>query len=170
MSEENGLNLQQVQFIQEYFVDFNATQAYLRVYPDSSDEGARRSASRLLTNVDIQIEIQRLMDARALSCEIRQDWILKNLKEGIERCMQHAPVLNKKGVQIFIETQNGKLAAAYTFQPAGMFKGLELAGKNIGMFKEKHEHNHSGAIPHNGGTSRATEILEGFIKSREKDQ
>jgi phage terminase small subunit len=38
----------------------NQTQAYLAAYPDSSDEAARRSAARLMTNVDVITEIARL--------------------------------------------------------------------------------------------------------------
>ena len=38
----------------------NATQAYLAAYPNSSEEGARRSASVLLTKLDVSAEIERM--------------------------------------------------------------------------------------------------------------
>ena len=51
------MNEKQKRFAVEYLKDFNGTRAYKEVY-NCSDEVARRSASRLLTNVDIQKLIQ----------------------------------------------------------------------------------------------------------------
>lgn len=51
---------QQAKFCQLYAVEQNGTAAYLAAYPKSSEESARRSASDLLTNPDIQSEIARI--------------------------------------------------------------------------------------------------------------
>lgn len=47
------LNDKQILFCHEYLKDLNATQAYMRAYPDSSEAAARASASELLTNPNI---------------------------------------------------------------------------------------------------------------------
>lgn len=41
-------------FVSEYLKDYNATRAYMAVYPDSNTDAARVSASRLLTNANIK--------------------------------------------------------------------------------------------------------------------
>ncbi len=41
-------------FVREWIEDFNGTRAYLVAYPESSEEAARVSASRLLTNANIR--------------------------------------------------------------------------------------------------------------------
>lgn len=61
------MNQRHQQFINEYLICWNATEAYRRVYPKSSEEAARRSASELLTNPDISTEIQRRVDERAMT-------------------------------------------------------------------------------------------------------
>lgn len=61
------MNRKHEQFINEYLQCWNATQAYLKVYPKSSYGAARRDASRLLTNADIAQEVQRRIDENAMS-------------------------------------------------------------------------------------------------------
>lgn len=56
------MNDRQKRFVEEYLVDFNATQAAIRA--GYSQSTARQQASRLLTNVDISQSIsERLMSA-----------------------------------------------------------------------------------------------------------
>ena len=47
----------------------NGTDAYMVVYPKSSRESARRDASRLLTNADIQAEIQARLAEKKMSAD-----------------------------------------------------------------------------------------------------
>ena len=54
-------------FLEEYLKDFNATQAYIRA--GYSENGARQSASRLLSNADIKAELQRMMKANRMTPE-----------------------------------------------------------------------------------------------------
>lgn len=63
------MNFRHQQFINEYLICWNATEAYRKVYPKSSDEAARRSASELLTNPDVSAEIQRRIDENAMSAD-----------------------------------------------------------------------------------------------------
>jgi len=139
-------------FVDEYTISRNATEAYMKVY-DCNYESANANGARLKKQPAIQAAIIEAMEAASKRCHIDQDWVLTNLKEGIERCMQHTPVLNKEG----------KEAGEYTFQAGPMFKGIELAGKNIGMFKERHELSGTVTNKHEGLPGTFS-FLEGFQK------
>lgn len=57
-------------FITEYMINgYNATQAYKKVYPKSTYEAARRSASDLLTNPDIKEAVAKEFDKKVMKRE-----------------------------------------------------------------------------------------------------
>lgn len=64
-------------FCQEYLIDLNATQAYLRTGYKVSDEVARANACKLLTNANVEARIAELMDKRVERTEITADKVLK---------------------------------------------------------------------------------------------
>ena len=66
-------------FCQNYIIDLNATQAYLKVYPKSTIEAARRNAHRLMIRADVESYIQKAMDKRSKKIEITSDLILSEL-------------------------------------------------------------------------------------------
>lgn len=103
-------------FIREYLKDFNGTRAYKVAYPDCSEESARRLASKLLTNVDIQKAIREQADKRLEEAEIDVAYIVNNIKEVTERCMK--------------QDEYGK------FDANNSLRGLELLGKYKSIFKE----------------------------------
>jgi terminase small subunit-like protein len=57
------------QFINEYVVCWNATEAYSRVYPNASRETARRNGHELLTNTDISQELDRRLAEKTMSAD-----------------------------------------------------------------------------------------------------
>ena len=63
--------------VREYLIHNNATKAYLKTYPDSSEESARRSGSRLLTNVDIKERIEHLLTNLEEAAEVSRLRVLK---------------------------------------------------------------------------------------------
>jgi len=71
-----ALSAKHQQFVNEYLMCWNQTTAYQRVY-DVDENIARPSASRLLTNVNIQQEIQRRIDEHAM----KADEVLARLAE-----------------------------------------------------------------------------------------
>lgn len=87
-----------------------------------------------MKNEGILSLIAELEEKAAESLGINHHYVLSNMKEVVDRCMQHAPVLDKKGDQIYIETPEGDLVPAYTFNAMGAVKGLELLGKRIKTF------------------------------------
>ena len=66
-----ALNSKHALFVKEYLVDQNATRAYKRAYPNSTDKAARVGGSRLLTKIDIKAAIEKGLAARAADAERR---------------------------------------------------------------------------------------------------
>lgn len=71
-----SLSLKQQAFVDQYLVDLNATQAYLRAGYKCSEETARRNGHKLLTNADIQAAVAKRMADRAKRTEIDQDRVV----------------------------------------------------------------------------------------------
>lgn len=71
------LSLKMKQFAREYLIDMNATQAAVRA--GYSAKTAKQQGQRLLTNVDLQVYLQELMNARAERTDITADKVLKEL-------------------------------------------------------------------------------------------
>ena len=115
----------QAAFCLEYLVDLNATQAAIRA--GYSKKTANESGPRLLVNVGIQAAIQFLFKERSERVEITQDYVLRMLKENLERAMQVVPALDKEGHEIGKFYYNGNVAN----------KSLELLARHLGMFVEK---------------------------------
>ncbi len=105
------LTPKQQQFAREYLVDFNATQAAIRA--GYSEKTACEQGSRLLANVKVQAEIQRLGQKSAAKLEITRESIMR------------------------------ELAAMGFAHPVGKVKlpeklrALELLGKAVGMFDSR---------------------------------
>lgn len=76
MSAYARLSHQHQRFVDEYIIDFNATQAYLRAGYDCTEETARRNASRLLTNADMQAAIAERNEAARSRLELSKERIL----------------------------------------------------------------------------------------------
>ena len=75
----NGLNEQQQLFVDCYLADIgmNATSAAIKA--GYSEKTARQQASRLLSNVNIQMAIKEGQQSRNARCEIDQDYVLNRL-------------------------------------------------------------------------------------------
>ena len=138
------LTQKQERFCQEYLLDLNATQAAIRA--GYSKKTARSQGQRLLTNVDIAARIQELQAKWQERTEITQDWVLETLKANVDRSMQAVPVTDREG----------NPTGEFKYEGSVANKGLELIGKHIGMFKERHEH--SG--PNGGPVQYEVEVSE----------
>jgi phage terminase small subunit len=146
MSRRNkgGLTDQQEVFCQEYLKDLNGKEAAIRA--GYSEHTAAEQASRLLAHPLVKERVQALMDKRAKRVEISADRVLKELAdigfapmgaEGIVEQMRH---LVENGVD-----PRNLSRLAYSEK----IKALELLGKHLKLFTEKHEHSgpDGGAIP-----------------------
>ena len=79
------LTPKQAQFVQEYLVDLNGTQAAIRA--GYSQRGATVQASWLLANPKVQLAVQQAVVARVERTQIDQDWVLDNLRQNMMGAM-----------------------------------------------------------------------------------
>lgn len=121
----------QKEFVRQYLVDLNATKAAIRA--GYSERTAYSVGQRLLKNVEIQRAVAAAQAKRARRVEVTQDYVLSNLVEVVERTMQRAPVLDRKGEQVTDE--EGR--AVWTFDAKSANRALELLGKHLGIFADK---------------------------------
>lgn len=131
------LTPKQQRFVEEYLVDLNATRAAIRA--GYSEKTACEQASRLLANVKVAAAIAEGKKQRSEETKITAEWVLNNLKNIAERCMQAAPVLDKKGDRVYIENAEGERVPAFTFDSAGANRSLELLGKHLSLFTDRQE-------------------------------
>lgn len=107
------LTEKQKRFCEEYLIDLNATQSYLRAgYKAKSNEIARVESHKLLTKPNIQQYIEELRAEQSKRTEITADRVLEELG---------SVAFNKDIVCIGRDK----------------VKALELIGQHIGMFTEK---------------------------------
>jgi len=121
------LTERQKQFILEYLVDLNASAAAARA--GYSKKNAHIKGYRLLKDPRITAEIDRARQERISRTEITADYVLSQLKEIVERCMQREAVKDR----------SGKETGEYRFDASGANKALELLGKHLKLFTDKTE-------------------------------
>ena len=112
-------------FCQEYIVDYNGTQAAIRV--GYSAKSAKQQAARLLTNADLLARVRELQHAQVERLSVTQDFVVAQLMSTYNRCMQATPVLDMSG------NETGE----YQFDSKGALRALELLGKHLGMYNDK---------------------------------
>lgn len=144
----------QKEFVRQYLVDLNATQAAVRA--GYSVKTAYRQGADLLQKTSIREAIEKAQAKRARRVEVTQDYVLSNLVEVVERTMQRAPVTDRKGEQVTDE--EGR--AVWTFDAKGANRALELLGKHLGIFTDKIRAEVSGP----DGGPVASEIVVRFVE------
>lgn len=134
-------------FCLAYISSFNQT--YACIEAGYSDKGASVQGGRLLSRVNVAAAIDFLIKKRTERTLVTQDSVIKIISDTIERCAQAVPVLNAKGHQVFIETADGQIAAAYKFDAANVLKGTEQLGKHVKLFTDKVEMTGKDGVPLN---------------------
>lgn len=156
------MNPKQSVFCEEYLVDLNAAQAAIRA--GYSKKTARTIGQNLLTKIDIQVRIERLMKSRAKRTEITQDRVLlelamiafSDLKNYIDINKDTGAVIAKgfddmpegesrvikaiKENRVIKESADGKQVTVYDkfeFALHDKLKALEMIGRHLGMFIDK---------------------------------
>ena len=122
------LTPKQARFVEEYLVDLNATAAAIRA--GYSRNRASEIGWQLLQKTTILQAVQAAQAERSARTQITQDYVISNLREIVERCMQRAPVRNMYGEQVHDDDGN----ALWTFNARDANKALELLGKHLDMF------------------------------------
>ena len=152
---EFGLTANQESFAQLVASGRSQADAYRAAYPSSQEwtlgalyEEASRTAA--LPAVSLRVKYLRaLITQQAIDAAVvDKAWVLKRLKTVAERCLQAAPVLDRKGKPVVIEAPDGEsedgepafeAAVAFAFDPSGANRALELLGKEQGMFVDRKE-------------------------------
>jgi phage terminase small subunit len=127
----------QAAFIREYLKNGgNATEAAKAA--GYSERTAYAQGSRLLKDVEVKKAIAAKVEKIEEKYEVQTAYILKNLVEVVERCMQRAPVMVRvDGGQVQAVDEEGR--HVWEFNSNGVNKALELLGKYKKLFTDKVE-------------------------------
>lgn len=126
-------------FCKSYIETGNASEAYRLNYDASkmSPASINRKAKELIDNGKIAARLNDLQSSLQKRHEITIDYVLSTIRETVERCRQAEPVLDRKGNQIYVETRDGDMVPAFTFDSQAVLKGAELLGKHLKLFTDK---------------------------------
>jgi hypothetical protein len=113
---------------------FNQRKAYQEVYPKVSNETADVNCSRLLRDAKLGEYIATLIDKVDKKELVTVEKVIHGIKEVLERCMQHEPVMEYNH-----GTKKMEESGEYQFKENGALKALELLGKYKAMFTDKTE-------------------------------
>jgi phage terminase small subunit len=119
----------------------DATAAYVKVQGRKTKR-SKTSAYRWRTLPSICARIDELLDQKraiasrglALAVErtaITKQWIMERLQDNVERAMQAKPVRDMRGNE----------TGVYRYEANAANRGLELLGKELGMFREDRAEN-----------------------------
>lgn len=176
------LNEKQKRFVKEYLVDLNATQAAIRA--EYSQRTAYSMGQRLLKKVEIQVAIQKAIEAREKRTEITQDRVLEELaRVAFANGSDFAKVVALKlppdpitgtshTIQTVELTPTDELPPEKRAAIAGIeetkngikvssydkVRALELLGKHLGMFDGK-----------SGKPETENNLLDAIVDSAEGD-
>lgn len=166
MKNENGLNEKQQCFVREYLIDLNATQAAIRA--GYSKKTAKQMGTENLSKPSIQEAIAEHIKKRTDRTEVTQDMVVAELAKIAFADMADYVEIDADGsvrVKAFDEMPQGASRAIAKIKDIRRLIGssegdgkdiildarlelahhnkeraLELLGKHLGMFVEKHEH------------------------------
>ncbi len=130
---ENNLTVNQQKFADYYLANgCNATQAYADTYPKASIATAQQNGCKLLKQIYVHDYITKRQLELQEKTQVNQEYCIMNLKEVVERSLQHKPVLE-------FDRATGQMreTGEYTFDSTGANKALELLGKTLGIYIDK---------------------------------
>ena len=154
------LTAKQLRFVDEYLVDFNATQAAIRA--GYSEKTAYRIGAENLRKPQIQSEISRRQKDLQRRTEVTQELVVKELArvafaDVADYVQVETRIINRGDIEVPIElavhketaelSADQRAAIASIKQGANgveiklhdKIKALELLGRHIGMFNDKIE-------------------------------
>jgi phage terminase small subunit len=88
-----------------------------------------------LKHVEVARAVAEAQGDRVERTEVTQDYVLENLTETVERCMQRAPVMVRRGRNV-VQLQDADGRNVWQFDARGAVQALNLLGKHLAMFSE----------------------------------
>ncbi len=137
VAKKGELSGRQRLFVQALDSSGNATEAYIKAGYQARGASARANASRLLTHANVRAALAALRAARAGKADVDAVYVLRRLKDNVERAMQAVPVYDDAG----------NPTGAYSYDGAVANGALRLLGLHLGMFAGRHEHTGANARP-----------------------
>lgn len=140
---QHGLSPKQMAFVTEFMKDRNGKQACIRA--GYSPRSAEMQASRLLSKDNVKKAVDfytRQIESRTL---VTAQYVIENLMEVVERCMQRSPVMVRQGGEM-VQAKDEEGRDVWEFDSAGANKALESLGRHLKMFTDKFQHDMSTGI------------------------
>jgi len=150
---DKHLTPKQQVFVDEYLIDFNATQSAIRA--GYSKKTAYSQGPRLLKNVDVCLEIKKAMEKRSEKTRIDSEGVLRRLSEEVEadladlynkdgsiKSVNDWPLIWRQGlVDSFDQIGEGETQVT-KLRFANRSKRLEMLGRHVDVqaFKDRVEH------------------------------
>lgn len=163
-----ALNPKQQRFCEEYLIDLNATQAAIRA--GYAVKTATEQASRLLTNVNVSREIERLQAVQSRRTGITADRVIRELAKiafvDPDRVINaddgtikaDATDEDKAAIQGVKVKRSSSMNGDSFENEVRLYdktKALELLGKHLGLFTDKVDLNMTQPIVVSGGEALA---------------
>lgn len=168
----NKLTPKQARFVEEYQIDLNATQAAIRA--GYSEKTAKEQASRLLTNVNVQEEVQKAMESRSERTQVTADMVIGELAKigfadirnavawGATPGQPESDDFEPNGLNIYpvalipsakIDDDTAAAVSEISLTQTGVKikmydkkSALDSLGRHLGIFTDKTEVTHKGDI------------------------
>ena len=128
-------------FCAEYLKDFDATAAYRRMLPEKAKkmtpDAVKMEASRWKKEAKGSGILDQKRAEICYKAEIETDWLINQTVQVLRKSQEGTPVLDIKGKQVYVETDEGKLCAAYRFDGKTATAALKLLGQFNGAFTDR---------------------------------
>ena len=132
-------------FCQEYLVDLNATQAYIRT--GYSAKNADNCASTLLGNPKVRARVNELLAARSARVGINQDRVIRELARIAfldptkvvyldEATVRSDASEDDRAAIASVKVKSGEDFTEREIKFADKIKALDLIGRHLGMFNQ----------------------------------
>jgi phage terminase small subunit len=158
---DNKLTDKQRIFASEYLIDFNATRAYKKAYPNvKRDETAKSSGSRLLTNVNVKNYIDEKMQGIEDKNIAKAEEVMQYLTKGMRMQLEEEVVVTENIGDYMSEAKIVK--KQISIKDAN--KCAELLGKRYRLFVDKVEQEVSATV---NSTQKLDSILNQLGKKNE---
>lgn len=145
-------------FVKHYIGAAKFVGARAAVMAGFPEKSARIVASELLTFPNVKAAIHAALKKRAEKSEVVALKLREQAEEVVQRCLQHAPVLDEDGNPIVGEGPDGEVGALYKFDPRAAINAMTFRAKLDGLLTEKVEH--SGEITLSALIDRIQPALE----------